>query len=223
MFLSIIAFFLLILLTFLNPYKNIIGIFDKLVIAIILIFFNLLGISLAIYPRWYKRIIKSQNVNKNKKQLNKLIIHRKGHHPNCNKFQNHILKIKNKSYCAGCLGLAIGSFISILFMIFYIITINEQLSQISIILLITGIIFISITYIEIIQPNRNVIVHIISSALFILSFFIITISIFELTGNKIYGIISIIFAFLWLETRVQISLWKHSQICKNCDQICKMC
>ncbi len=220
--LSFVAAFLLIILTFFGSSKNIIGIFDRLLISIIFIICCLLGISLAIYPNWYNKIRKSQNYNENKKQFIKKKLKRKGHHPNCNNFQKHILKIKHKSYCAGCLGLAIGSLISILLMIFYIIIVNEQISQIFQLLVITGFIFISITYIEFVQPHRNRIIHIISSVLLVVSFLIISISIFELTGNKIYGILSIVFSFLWLETRVQLSIWRHSYICNNCDEICKM-
>ena len=216
--LSSVAGFLLILLIFFGSSTTIIGIFDRLLISIIFIISCLFGISLAIYPHWYNKIRKSQNNKENKKQFFKTVIKRKGHHPNCNKFQKHILKIKHKSYCAGCLGLAIGSFISILLMIFYISTVNEPISQIFQLLVITGFIFIGIIYIEIIQPYRHVIFHIISSALLVVSFFIITVSIFELTGNTIYGIISIVFSFLWLETRVQLSIWRHSRICNNCDK-----
>jgi len=111
--LSSVAAFLLILLTYFGSSKTTIGIFDRLLISIIFIISCLFGISLAIYPHWYNKIRKSQYNNKNKKQFIKTIIKRKGHHPNCIKFQNHILKIKHKSYCTGCLGLTIGSLISI--------------------------------------------------------------------------------------------------------------
>ena len=219
--LSSVSAFLLLLLTFFGNFKPTINIFDRLIIAIIFIICCLLGVSSAIYPSWYKRFRKTQSNNENKQQIIKTI-KRKGHHPNCNQFRNHILKIKHKSYCAGCLGLAIGSFISILLMIFYITTVNEQISQIFQLLIITGFIFISITYIEIVHPYRHIIIHIIFSALLVISFLFITISIFELTGNKIYGMISILLSFLWLETRVQLSIWRHNHICNNCDEICKM-
>jgi hypothetical protein len=221
-FLSSVAAFLLILLTYFGSFNPNINIFDRQIIALFFIACCVFGISLAIYPNWYWKFRKTQNLNLDKKQ-NIKIIKRKGHHPNCNQFRNHILEIKNKSYCTGCLGLAIGCFISILLMIFYVIVSNEQFSLHLNFLVIIGLFFISISYLEIVLPLRNAIFHIFSSILLIVSFFIITISIFELTGDKIYGMISILFSFLWLDTRVRLSIWRHSQICNNCDEICKMC
>ena len=219
--LSSIAVFFLILLTFFGSFKPTINVYDRLIIAIIFIIICLFGISIAIYPGWYKKIRESKNHNENNHQIIKTI-KRKGHHPNCNKFKDHILKTKHKSYCAGCLGLAIGSFISILLMIFYIIIANEQFLQIFQILILIGFIFIIISYFEIVLPLRNVIFHITSGILLVVSFFIITISIFELTGIIIYGMISILLSLLWLDTRIQLSIWRHKHICNNCSEICKM-
>jgi hypothetical protein len=220
--LSSVAAFILILLTFFGSFTPKIIIFDRFIIAIIFIFCCLLGISLAIYPKWYKNFRKNQNFNDyNKQNIKKIKL--KGHHPSCNKFRNHILKIKNKYYCTGCLGLAVGCFISILLMIFYIFFANKQILLQFEYLVIIGFILIIISYIEIVFPLRFAAFHIISSILLVVSFFIITIGIFELTGDKIYGMISILLSFLWLDTRVQISIWRHSQICNNCDEICKMC
>jgi hypothetical protein len=219
--LSSVAVFLLLLLIFFGQFKSNINFFDRLIVAIIFIVCCLFGVSLAIYPRWYKRFKKHQDYNENNHHIIKTI-ELKGHHPNCNQFRNHILKIKNKFYCAGCLGLAIGSFISVLLMVFYIIIANEQISLLFQFLVIFGFIFIIITYIEIVLPLKHVIFHIISSILLVVSFFIITISIFELTGNKFYGMISILLSFLWLDTRVQLSVWHHKHICNNCNELCKM-
>jgi uncharacterized membrane protein len=147
---------------------------------------------------------------------------REGHHPNCDKFKNHSLRIKNRVYCTGCLGLAIGCIISIILIIFYNSFFVKISPEIYFYLIIMGMIIIGFVFIEIISNKRNEFIHIISNSLFIISFLIIIIGITEITGNKIYGIIGIILSFLWLDTRIQLSNWHHSKICSKCYNSCKM-
>jgi hypothetical protein len=40
--------------------------------------------------------------------------HVRGHHPDCEKFRNHVVWIWGRPYCAGCTGLALGAALSIL-------------------------------------------------------------------------------------------------------------
>ena len=50
----------------------------------------------------------------------------------------------------------------------------------------------------------------------------IIISTLENTGDLIFGLIAILASFLFLETRIQISLLKHINICNKCIKDCKM-
>jgi hypothetical protein len=85
-----------------------------------------------------------------------------------------------------------------------------------------GLIIIGLAYVEIMLPIRHAVVHIISNIFLVLSFFLVTISIFETTGNKVYGILSVIISFLFLDTRIQLSNWQHARICESCSETCKM-
>jgi len=213
--LSIVAFF-----NFSNTSS--IDIYDKLFVGGIFITSCLFGISLAIHPGWFKRFTKQEKQNPNKKQTQKTARRRKGHHPDCDQFQNHILKINNKTLCSGCLGLFIGSIISIFLTIIYIIFRNELSSTAFHFFIILGLFIIGLVYIEIILPKKHTIVHVVSNIFLMISFFIVIISIFEITGSKIYGAISILLSFLWLDTRIQLSNWRHTLICENCSETCKM-
>ena len=181
----------------------------------------LFGISLAIHPGWFKRNKAPPLFNsyKDAKQKNRK---RKGHHPDCTQFQSHTIQIKNKTLCSGCLGLSIGSFLSILLMIIYMVIPHIPFTPWLYYLLLLGCIIIGLVYLEIMLPRRYTIVHIISNAFLIIGFLLITISIIEITKNILYGLLCILFSFLWLHTRIQLSSYRHSVICVKCNNDCKI-
>jgi hypothetical protein len=222
-FLSSIAVFLLQIIIYFGSSKTVIIDFnDRLFLGCLFIVCCLFGISLAIYPSWYKRIFK---VSKNRlgiKNNKKIFRKRKGHHPECEKFQNHVISFNDKVVCTGCLGLATGSISSIFLMLFYLIFINEKNVMILYALIFLGLFLIACNYIEIVLQFSNKIIHIFSNIFIIVGFFIIFIGIFEITGSKTYAIISIIFSFLWLYTRIQLSNIRHIIICSKCKEKCKM-
>jgi len=221
--LSIAAgFFILIISLFKSSDNNLFGIFDKYFVALLFIVICLFGVSLTFYPRWYKRFKTDEKTEDDEQQNKKnLIRHRKGHHPDCDQFKKHTLKIKNKTICAGCTGLALGSIISIILISIYLFfTVNYPVFFH--LLLILGLIMVFQIYLEIVIPKRNAIIHTLSNVLHVVGFLLIVISIFETTGNVIYTSIAILFSFLFLDTRVQLSCYNHSLICKKCKKDCKM-
>lgn len=220
---SIIAAMLLLFAAFFNiSNENRLELNKILFVSIFFIISCLIGISLTKYPGWIRRTFKFRTTGSINKNNKKLLRKRIGHHPDCEQFKSHTIKIKNKIYCAGCLGLATGSLISICLIIFYISFSIDISSEIFLYLLIFGLIMIGFVFLEIILNKRNTYIHIISNSLLIISFLIIFIGITEITGNIIYGIISIVLSFLWIDTRIQLSNWNHSKICKNCNKTCKM-
>jgi hypothetical protein len=198
--------------------QNYFGIYDKYFVAVLIIIVYILGLSLAFYPGWYKK--RKKAINK-KKVVNKIVRNRIGHHPDCEQFKNHILKFKNKTFCAGCFGLAIGSIISITLVIIYLL-ISVNYTAFNPLILIIGFIFVFQIYLEIIISKRNSIVHMFSNILHVTGFILIAVSILEITNSVPYTIITILFSFLFFNTRVQLSLYNHNLECKKCKYACKM-
>lgn len=213
--LSIFALFLILILGFISSSKDP-TVFDKLIVGSIFIFSIIFGISLAINPGWYKK----QKKNSKNNSKNSSTIQFKGHHPNCNKYSSHIIITKNKTYCAGCLGLIIGSIVTIILIIFYLIfdflKINFHL------FLIFGILLILILFIIIIFHKGNPYIRVASNTVFVISFFVIITSILEITGYFAYGLLTGLFSFLLIDTRIHISKWSHENICRNCKKECNM-
>jgi len=218
--LSIVAVFFILIISLFEPSSNnFFGDYDKYLVAILFIAICLFGISLAFYPRWYKRFKAGKKAENSKKLGNKAIRHRNGHHPDCDQFSKHTLKVKNRTICAGCTGLALGSAISILLICFYLFfTVNYPVFF----LLALGLILVFQIYLEIILSKRNTIIHTLSNVLQVIGFLLVVISIFEITGSLIYASIAILFSLLFFVTRVQLSCYNHILICKKCEKDCKM-
>jgi len=221
--LSFFAIIFLLIIAYLGSNQaNSIKFSDKIIIGALFIISCLLGMSLAQYPGWYKKIYhkKQRNMTSedtiNKKR--KII----GHHPDCLNFSHHIIWIKKKANCAGCLGLTIGSLTTILLMVLYIFSPYSTSLIISYSLFYGGLLFTLLSFIEIIFSFKYVIIHVLLNALFIIGFFFLSISLYEITVNINNTIIGLFFSFLFIKARMQVSQWKHTLICSNCIETCKM-
>lgn len=193
--------------------QNVIHISDKLVVGGAFIISCIFGIYAAVKPDWiYPKGGDGQ-------QSQRKII---GHHPDCEEFNNHVIKIKNSILCPGCYGLALGSVISILLMSGYIVF-PIEIQKIHLYdLIILGMLLIVLNFVEIIIPATTAYFHLISNIFLVISFFLIILGILHLTGNMIFGLLAVLISYLWLDTRVQLSDWRHSQVCQNCIESCKV-
>jgi len=218
--LSIIAIVFVLTMIFVRSHANIITFYEKLFVAAIFFASCLFGISLAIYPNWWRTYTHQTN-HTSKVQEEKIKRSFQGHHPDCKTFKSHVIVIKNKPRCAGCLGLALGSLVSILLMALYLFLPYRLPVAISYILLILGIFALLLVYGEIILNNRHTLIHIIINSLLVLSFLVITISVVEITKGPVYGILTILICFLWLDTRIHLSNQQHKNICASCTKSCK--
>ena len=223
--LSLVGALFIVVITWLVPYDpRTTGIYDRLFVGMAFITSCIIGISLAIKPNWLNNLTKRTSYrNHTKKYSNRTPSrNREGHHPVCNGFHGHTLLINNKVLCAGCWGLAVGAVISIIMMAIYIvypIVIPISLLQI---FFVGGLTFIVINFIETTMTKRIVALHIFTNVLLVISFLSITLATFQLTGNIIVGVISVIISFLWLDTRIQLSNWRHAKVCLKCNEPCKV-
>jgi hypothetical protein len=176
------------------------------------------GISIAIYPNWWRKNNKNHAIDTQRVKT-KRFFH--GHHPDCIMFKSHVIIIKNKPRCAGCLGLFIGALLSIFLMMLYLVSPFKIPIIFYYILILIAIFVLIFVYIEIVLLKRHVFFHILLNIFLILSFFLITICVVELTENLIYSTLTILLCFLWLDTRIHLSKYKHQKICANCKQSCK--
>ena len=220
--LSFFAAVFILILAFYGSLDNIsISFYDRMLVVGFFIIICIFGVSLSFFPGWYKRFIKNKDQGSKSQKFQKKPRKRKGHHPDCDSFISHVIKLNNKTYCAGCFGLAIGSVLSIFLGIIYLFYFDKLFFNFNY-LIFVGLILTFLGFLETIKSIKNAIIHIVANVFLIIGFFLIVIGMFEITGNMIYMVICIIFSFLFLDTRVQMSRFNHNMICNNCKEKCKM-
>lgn len=195
------------------PPTNSLPMSDTLVVGGAFIISCIFGIYAALKP---DRIFLKGGSRNNRKSHYKM----KGHHPDCELFERHVIRISNGTLCPGCTGLALGSVISILLMSGYIVCIQEMQQFHLYIGVLLGMVCIALVYMEIVIPARNAYLHLISNVFLIISFFFIVIGTLQLTNNMTCGLIAIVISYLWLDTRVRLSEWRHSRVCTMCREPC---
>jgi len=213
-----IIFLLIIIIT--KKSDGSLNILDKIIVMSVFFVCCLFGLSLAIYPGWTKRLIKIKKYHKDKGK-DQYKIRFLGHHPNCENFRSHILKTSKKTYCAGCLGLIIGFLSSVFLMTLYLMMEASFSPAAKYMMIFIGILFVLIGLVEYFTIS-NTILHIILNIIFVIALLLIIVGILEITQNKIYGFISIMISFIFIETRIHLSHWKHARICNDCINDCKI-
>lgn len=204
-----------------HPASTSISLNEKMVVSGVFITSCCVGITLALYPGWIRNLIRKKiRTAHGTNERPKRSFH--GHHPDCDMFQTHRITVNTKTWCAGCLGLLIGSLVSIVFMLMYVLFPIHQSPLIFFMLFLLGLFLIALIFIEIVEGSKHVVAHILFNAMLAPSFFFITMSVTELTGKSIFGVFTILLCALWLSTRVTLSTWRHRLTCSSCRESCKM-
>ncbi|HIH45274.1 MAG TPA: hypothetical protein HA257_09485 [Candidatus Methanoperedenaceae archaeon] len=145
-----------------------------------------------------------------------------GHHPDCEHFRSHVVRIGHRTMCSGCLGLAAGAVVSAVLMLLYIAPAWELSVDAPQFLLPAGLGLVALNFVETALPGKNGYVHMLSNILLVTGFLSYTVGILQLTGSAAYGFFGIMLSFLWLDTRVVLSDQRHVYICQGCSETCKM-
>ncbi len=221
--LSIIGAVLIILISLLrSPEIKNLHLFDRMFVGMVFIFACIFGFSLALNPNWIHRFVKRESNGHGNQKGHVLKIKRQGHHPDCEPFEGHTITINNKVRCAGCTGLALGSIASIVMMVFFIVSPNEIPPALLYFLIFLGMFLITFNYLVISMLKDNARLHLISNTLLVIGFLFIVIGVFEKTGSIAYSLLTVLLSFLWLDTRIQLSDWRHSLTCKCCGKDCQV-
>ncbi|MHA2025928.1 MAG: hypothetical protein ACW98U_08495 [Candidatus Thorarchaeota archaeon] len=141
-----------------------------------------------------------------------------GHHHSCDHFSDHVLKIRNKVFCAGCTGLTTGAVISIYGGILYFFFANSLIDA----LLIFWIGFAG-AFIGIIQHQlyralsvRSGFIRYILNVVFVVGAFFILVGTNQLVGNFAVDIYVLCVILLWIINRIMMSGSEHDRICVQC-------
>ncbi len=216
---SLLAAILLIILVIVPATNRQVPSSENIVVVIAFVASCILGISLTLRPNWLRnhRRYSTQNTGDLRTGSNRLF---SGHHPDCPAFRSHTLKGNGRTWCAGCLGISIGLLLGAGLMIVYALSpfpLTPSLPW-----LIVGLLIIAAAYAEMFLRRRQPLLHIALNSLLGLGFALIVIVTLEHTGQDIYGLFALLLCFLLMDTRIQLSHWRHHQLCVACSEPCKI-
>jgi hypothetical protein len=146
--------------------------------------------------------------------------HRIGHHPDCQRFRDHTMVIGDRIRCSGCLGLGLGCLIGLLLIVSYLAEPNSVIGQ-GAALVAIGLVLVLTNLVETAHHSQSPVWHMMANALLPIGFVLVTVGAAESTGKVAVGLLAVVISFLWLETRIHISDWKHAEICRKCDLECR--
>lgn len=204
------------------PDPPVIPIIEKIGIAGVFITCCIFGISFTLRPNWVHRHLTKKKSNGETNAVNEVKRAFRGHHPDCPAFQNHTIRWKERVLCAGCLGLFVGLCLSIVFMMLYLVIDIQLPKMMSYLIFFAGLFILFWVFLENLFIQKHLSSHAFSNSMLPVSFFIITISVVGVTGKFIYGFFMILLCSLWIDTRIQLSKWRHGLLCAHCTNPCKM-
>jgi len=181
----------------------------------------LLGISMALKPAWLRRVTKQAGHGSSSAGEEGTRRRRQGHHPDCEHFMGHTVRIGGRVLCGGCTGLLLGSVVSIVGAASYMFLSLNESRAVLLTILGAGLFIVSLCLVEIRIPAREKSVHLMSNMFLVAGFLLVVTSVLELTGDALFGLVAVVLSFLWLDTRIQMSGWRHSEICGSCPETCK--
>ena len=146
---------------------------------------------------------------------------RLGHHPDCERFDGHRLRRGEGALCAGCTGLAAGSVAGIGLSIALALVplgLDDAWARA---LLYGGIALVLADLVTDLVPGRPAAAHAALDALMVVGAFMAVVGTLWSTRSLGYGLLAVLVAVMWVDTRVTLSSWRHIDTCGRCPEACK--
>ena len=214
----------LILIAWLTvSYKPAGTVLPKQVVIIVFMGICLLGGLAALLPSKCSKLTLHKQLD-DKNQLKKVgtiqddqkAIVYEGHHPSCGKFIPHVLKIRNKAYCAGCSGLLTGALIAIFGSLAYAVNVFAVHAG-GIFVFWFGFSAVLLGLLQYAKPLMSVSwVHFILNVLLVVGSFFILIGVIETNGTVLVEMYFLVTTMYWILARIVLSDLEHQRICKMC-------
>lgn len=190
----------------------------KPVIGSIFTIFCVLGILAVFSPRHCFRLFKIRKNNENVGADSvKLASHDasnalEGHHPTCGKFSAHIFRIRERTFCAACIGLLFGGLLALAGAGGYFFG-GWRVAEYSSLMVLLGIAGVSF---GLFQFKFRSLIRLSLNAIFVLGALSILIGIDELVHSLVFDLFVVTLVIFWLFTRILLSQWDHEMICSVC-------
>jgi hypothetical protein len=142
----------------------------------------------------------------------------RGHHFACDGYVSHTVKLGGRTLCAACSGLFLGAVVAISGSVTYFF-LNTELSQFSLGFLTIGTVLVALGFIQFEFPRLS---RLLINALFVFGAFLVLLAIDIVLENLLIDLYVISLMLLWILTRILLSQWDHSRICRSCKVDCEL-
>jgi hypothetical protein len=141
----------------------------------------------------------------------------RGHHPNCEKFSAHTVRIDDSFLCASCTGLLTGAILALIGTALYFFT-ESDWSRIGSPAVLIGEAGIVLGFLQFKLRNSA---RSAANASFVLAAFLVLVGVDTLSKSAPIDFYALGLVVFWLFTRISISKWNNRRICGTCT-VCKL-
>lgn len=143
-----------------------------------------------------------------------------GHHPCCGAFRTHVLSIRSRTLCVGCLGLSMGGLAAFAGALLYFFGNSDIWGHGLLPFWLGGLgVAVGLFHFWPLRLDRKA-PRFIANASLAFGAFLVVAKADELTQNLAVGFFLILLVVLWIVTRAALSNWDHQRICGSCARPC---
>ncbi|MGY5864673.1 MAG: UbiA family prenyltransferase [Candidatus Thorarchaeota archaeon] len=182
----------------------------------------LLGAIAGVRPSSFSRSVSRKSIQEEdsqKPEVPQEIPALRGHHYSCDEFSDHVLRIDNNVFCAGCTGLTTGAVISILGSLVYFFLGVSFLDELLVFWVGLSGVFLGLVQHQIYRllSIRSGFFRFVLNVIFVVGAFLVLVGANRITGDLTVDIYILCVILLWIITRILMSKSEHERICKRCD------
>jgi hypothetical protein len=205
------------MLTFFPPTVTTKFSWRKPLIGIIFSLFCIIGGLATISPNQCGRLLNRKKVNvgleSTESGFHYKRIFLRGHHPTCGNYKGHLLRIRNRTFCAACVGLLSGALLALAMTIGYFF-LDWNVIDYTPITVFLGILGVSFGLLEF---KFQSFVRLLSNTIFVLGSLLVLIGMDKLVQSLFFDLFTVSLIAFWLFTRISLSQFDHKKICSCCD------
>ncbi len=137
---------------------------------------------------------------------------RRGHHPDCGRYDDHVITLDSRCLCAACTGLFVGAMIALSGVLLYFF-LNLSVRGFSMPLVLLGQAGIVA---GLVQFKFKRYIRASANSFFVVAALLILAGVDEALGSTFIDLYCVLLIVFWLFTRILISSWDHERICREC-------
>ncbi len=185
----------------------------------------LLGAVAGTFPKTCSRtahFANRENPNRKEENCHEARIFFTGHHPSCGHFDSHVLRFRDRTLCAGCAGLVLGSVISLLATASYLLLgLFAGGNMASVFWL--GFTTVALSLLQYHIPYGDTgLVHLLLNTFFVFGDFLLLVGVNEIAGNPVLSAYLLVLTIYWILARITVSGLQHREICAACPESCNI-